>query len=149
MARKCFSLYFSLWPSLISSSRYGLNNFYNRMWPVRKVSHEQWTVLLAGKELVKLGWKVHILKYNLGKSLSKEMWCKMADTNNNFYHILKTIKIACNKRKILFASVDTKMISPYNELYIGNVLVCAHFSSKLACVTYCLCYMYITQLFRF
>ena len=28
----------------------------------------------------KLGWNVHILKYDLGKSLSKEMWCKMADT---------------------------------------------------------------------
>jgi len=28
----------------------------------------------------KMGWKVLILKYNLGKSLSKEMWCKMADT---------------------------------------------------------------------
>jgi len=28
----------------------------------------------------KLGWKVLILKYDLGKSLSKEMWCKMADT---------------------------------------------------------------------
>jgi len=27
-----------------------------------------------------LGWKVLILKYDLGKSLSKEMWCKMADT---------------------------------------------------------------------
>jgi len=28
----------------------------------------------------KLGWKVIILKYVLGKSLSREMWCKMADT---------------------------------------------------------------------
>jgi len=27
-----------------------------------------------------LGWKVLILNYDLGKSLSKEMWCKMADT---------------------------------------------------------------------
>ena len=27
-----------------------------------------------------LGWKVLILKYDLGKSLSKEMWCKIADT---------------------------------------------------------------------
>jgi len=26
-----------------------------------------------------LGWTVLILKYDLGKSLSKEMWCKMAD----------------------------------------------------------------------
>jgi len=43
-------------------------------------------------------------------------------------------------------SVDKKMIFPHNELYIGNVLVCAHFSSKLAHGTYCLCS--ITQLFR-
>jgi len=28
----------------------------------------------------KLGWKVLILKYDLGKSLSKEMWFKMSDT---------------------------------------------------------------------
>jgi len=38
------------------------------------------------------------------------------------------------------------MISPHNEWYIGNALVCAHFSSKLANGTYCLCS--ITQLFR-
>ena len=38
------------------------------------------------------------------------------------------------------------MISPYNEWYIGNVLVCAHFSSKQAHGTYCLCSN--TQLFR-
>jgi len=49
-------------------------------------------------------------------------------------------------RKILFVSVDKKMISPHNEWYFGNVLVCAHFSSKLAHGTYCLCS--ITQLFR-
>ena len=42
-------------------------------------------------------------------------------------------------------SVDKKMISPHNEWYIGNVLVCAHFSSKLAHGSYCLCS--ITQLF--
>jgi len=35
-------------------------------------------------------------------------------------------------RQILFVSMDKKMISPHNEWYIGNVLVCAHFSSKLA-----------------
>jgi len=34
----------------------------------------------------KLGWKVLVLKYDLGKSLSEEMWCKMADTKkNNFF----------------------------------------------------------------
>jgi len=43
-------------------------------------------------------------------------------------------------------SVDKKMISPHDEWYIGNFLVFAHFSSKLAHDTYCLCY--ITQLFR-
>jgi len=43
-------------------------------------------------------------------------------------------------------SVDKKIISLHNEWYIGNVLICAHFSSKLAHGTYCLCY--ITQLFR-
>jgi len=36
--------------------------------------------------------------------------------------------------------------STHNEWYIGNVLVCAHFSSKLAHGTYCLCS--IMQLFR-
>jgi len=35
----------------------------------------------------KLGWKVLILKHDLGKSLSKEMWCKMADTKTNFDYI--------------------------------------------------------------
>ena len=45
--------------------------------------------LLHLKELEhrKLGWKVFILKYDLGKSVSKEMWCKMADTKNNFDNI--------------------------------------------------------------
>jgi len=28
----------------------------------------------------KLGWKVLVLKFDLGKSLSKGIWCKMADT---------------------------------------------------------------------
>jgi len=46
----------------------------------------------------------------------------------------------------MFMSVDKKKISPHNEWYIGNVLVCTHFSSKLAHGTYCLCC--ITQLFR-
>ena len=56
------------------------------------------------------------------------------------------MKNASNVRYILFVSVETKMISPHNEWYIGNVLVCAHLSSKLACGTFCLCS--ITQLFR-
>jgi len=40
----------------------------------------------------KMGWKVIILKYNLGKSLSKEMWSKMADTKKIVYYILKDEK---------------------------------------------------------
>jgi len=43
-------------------------------------------------------------------------------------------------------SMDKKMIPPQNEWYIGNVLVCAHFSSKLAHGTYWVCS--ITQLLR-
>ena len=43
-------------------------------------------------------------------------------------------------------SMDKKIISPHNEWYIANVLVCAHFSSKLAHNTYYLCS--ITQLLR-
>jgi len=42
-------------------------------------------MLLKEQEHRKLGWKVLILKYDLGKSLSKEMWCKMADTKKNDY----------------------------------------------------------------
>ena len=34
--------------------------------------------------------------------------------------------------KSFFVSVDKKIISPHNESYIENVLVCAHFSSKQA-----------------
>jgi len=34
-----------------------------------------------------MGWKVLILKYDLGKSLSKEMWCKIADTNKTIDYI--------------------------------------------------------------
>jgi len=42
-----------------------------------------------------LSWKVLILKYDLGKSLSKEMWCKMADTKTIFDHIFKKIFKKC------------------------------------------------------
>jgi len=42
-------------------------------------------------------------------------------------------------------SVDKKRTSPHYEWYIGNVLVCAHFSSILH-GTYCVCS--IMQLFR-
>ena len=39
----------------------------------------------------KLGWKVLILEYDLGKSLGKEMWWKMADTKTIDY-IFKNTK---------------------------------------------------------
>jgi len=45
----------------------------------------------------KLGWKVLILKYDLGKSLNKEMWCKMTDTKNIDY-IFQQLKNAWNMR---------------------------------------------------
>jgi len=35
----------------------------------------------------KLGWKVLILKYDFGKSLSNEMWFKMADTKIHFDYV--------------------------------------------------------------
>ena len=47
---------------------------------------------------MKLGWKVLILKYNLVKSLSKEVWCKMAGTNIFVDYIYKRMKNACNLR---------------------------------------------------
>ena len=40
-----------------------------------------------------LGWNVLILKYDLGKSLIKEMWCKMADTKKRLTTYLKTWKM--------------------------------------------------------
>jgi len=40
-----------------------------------------------GARAQKMGWKVLILKYDLDKSLSKEMWCKMADTKIIFDYI--------------------------------------------------------------
>jgi len=46
----------------------------------------------------KLGRKVLILKYDLGKSLSKEMWCKTADTKIFVYYIFEKMKNACNLR---------------------------------------------------
>jgi len=42
--------------------------------------------ILKELEQRKLGWKVLILKYDLGKSLSKEKWCKMADTKFFLLH---------------------------------------------------------------
>jgi len=42
--------------------------------------HEERFLKLKELEHRKLGWKELNLKYDLGKSLSEEMWCKMADT---------------------------------------------------------------------
>jgi len=53
----------------------------------------------------KLGWKVLILKYDLGKSLSKEMWCKMADTLTTYF---KRWKMHVIWGKSFFESVDKK-----------------------------------------
>jgi len=93
----------------------------------------------------KLGWKVLILKYDLGKSLIIEMWYKMADTKKKLTSYFKTWKMHVIWGKS-FLSVDKKMIYPHNEWYIGNVLFCVHFSSILAHGTYCLICS-ITQLF--
>ena len=49
-------------------------------------------LILKELEHRKLGCKVLILKNNSGKSLSKEMWCKMADTKKVWLHILKDEK---------------------------------------------------------
>jgi len=46
-------------------------------------------------EHTKLGWKVLILKYDLGKSLRKEMWYKMADTKKFLDYIFLKMKNAC------------------------------------------------------
>jgi len=48
--------------------------------------------VLKDLEHRKLGWKVLILKYDLGKSLSKEMWCEMADTKKNDFIFKKNEK---------------------------------------------------------
>jgi len=56
------------------------------------------------------------------------------------------LTIQCIFKKMKNVSMDKKMISPHNEWSIENIMVCAHFSSKLAHGTYCLCS--ITQLFR-
>ena len=40
-----------------------------------------------GARAQQFGLKVLTLKYDLGKSLTKEMWCKMADTKHIFDYI--------------------------------------------------------------
>ena len=39
---------------------------------------------IKGARAQKIRLKVLFLKYDLGKTLSKEMWCKMADTKKDF-----------------------------------------------------------------
>ena len=76
----------------------------------------------------KLGWKVFILKYDLGKSLSKEMWCKMADTKQFLTTYFKRwkmhVRVIWGKS---FFVLGQENDFPSYEWYIGNVLVCAHF----------------------
>jgi len=55
-----------------------------RTWIPKPILNNNWTLCLKELEHRKLGWKVLILKYDLGKSLTNEMWCKMADTKNKF-----------------------------------------------------------------
>jgi len=49
--------------------------------------------MFKGARAQKMVWKELILKYDLGKSLSKEMWCKMADTNFFLEFRFKKIKM--------------------------------------------------------
>jgi len=51
----------------------------------------QW--ILMELEHRKMGWKVLILKYDLGKKLSKEKWCKMAYTKKNLTTYFKRWKL--------------------------------------------------------
>jgi len=44
-------------------------------------------------EHIRFGWKVLVLKYDLGKSASKEMWCKMADTKKSLTTYFKGWKM--------------------------------------------------------
>ena len=39
-----------------------------------------------------MGWKILILKYDFGKSLSKEMWRKIADTKTFLDYKFKKMK---------------------------------------------------------
>jgi len=60
--------------------------------------YERSEIVVKGARARLLGWKVLILKYDLGKSLSKGMWCKMADTKKMFDCIFKKMKNAFNMR---------------------------------------------------
>jgi len=47
---------------------------------------------LKGLEHRKIGWKILILKYDFGKSLSKEMWHKITDTKTFIDYKFKKMK---------------------------------------------------------
>jgi len=61
---------------------------HNDRIPINIDKEPPWVMSLKELEHRKLGWSVLILKYDLGKSFSKEMWCKMADTKKIFDYIL-------------------------------------------------------------
>ena len=72
-----------------------LNSFYKRK-TIKHLVVKRCAIRFAKlKELEhrKLGGKVLILKYDLGKSLSKEMWCKMADTKKILTTYFKSWKL--------------------------------------------------------
>jgi len=102
-----------------------------------------WPVLLfyiKEARAQKIGLK-SILKYDLCKSLSKELCCKMADTKTFVDYIFEKMKNACNLRyRNSFLCRWTRKWPPHNEWYIENVLDCEHFSSKLAHGTYLFVY---------
>jgi len=65
--------------------------------PVLDINLVKWVAdsCMTLKELEhrKMGWKVFILKYDLGKSVSKEMWCKMSDTKTKLTSYFKRRKM--------------------------------------------------------
>ena len=79
-----------------------IKNRFNgtRIRPRKKYVLKDSMIYIGLKELEhkRLGWKVLILKYDLGQSLSKEMWCKMTDTKTFLDYIFKKMKNACNMR---------------------------------------------------
>ena len=64
----------------------------------RLCKHKHMYVTLKELEHRKLGWKELIFKYDLSKSLSKEMRWNMADTKEILDYIFKKMKNACNMR---------------------------------------------------
>jgi len=75
------------------------------------------------------------------------MWCKMTDTKIFLTIYFKRWKMLVIWGKSFLCPWTRKWFFSHNEWNIGNVLVCAYFSSKLAHGAYCLCS--IAQLFWF